>query len=163
MEVILAGAATYFFTVALTPRETTGSEAAEKRQTVGLLFLTACLLMAATPLMVLHVVSIGRLLAVLVVLTAAFKGGMLPGCAAGVSLGLAMDMAAGGEVFFAMAYGFAGLIGGAFAKHGRLLFLVSYVLANTVAVLWTYGQSLRIESMYEVFSATVISGIKCSS
>ena len=156
MEVILAGAATYFFTVALTPRETTGSEAAEKRQTVGLLFLTACLLMAATPLMVLHVVSIGRLLAVLVVLTAAFKGGMLPGCAAGVSLGLAMDMAAGGEVFFSMAYGFAGLVGGAFAKHGRLLFLVSYVLANTVAVLWTYGQSMRVEAMYEVFSATVV-------
>lgn len=156
MEVTLAGAATYFFAVALTPRETTGTEAAEKRQTIGLLFLCACLLMAVTPLMVLHVVSIGRLLALLVVLTAAFKGGMLPGCAAGVSLGLAMDMAAGGEVFFSMAYGFAGLVGGAFAKHGRLLFLVSYVLANTVAVLWTYGQSLRIELMYEVFSATVI-------
>ncbi len=156
MEVTLAGAAAYFFAVALTKRETTGTEAAEKRQTVGILFLSACLLMAVTPVMILHVVSLGRVLALLLVLTAAFKGGMLPGCAAGLSLGLAMDMAAGGEVFFSMAYGFAGLLSGAFAKHGRLLFLLSYVLANTVAVLWTAGQSLRVELMYEVFSATVV-------
>lgn len=156
MEVTLAGAATYFFAVALTPRETAGTEAAEKRQTIGILFLSACILMAVTPVMILHIVSLGRLFALLVVLTAAYKGGMLPGCAAGVALGLAMDMAAGGEVFFSMAYGFAGLVSGAFAKHGRLLFLVSYVVANTVAVLWTYGQGLRLELMYEVFSATVI-------
>ena len=156
MELTLAGAATWFFGVARTPRELTGSEAGEKRQTVGLLFLFACLLMAVTPVMVLNVVSVGRLLALLIVLTAAFKGGMLPGCAAGVALGLAMDMAAGGEVFFSTAYAFAGLVSGAFSKHGRLLFLVSYVLANAVAVLWTAGQSLRVEGMYEVFSATVI-------
>ena len=36
--------------------------------------------------MVLNVVSVGRLLALLIVLTAAFKGGMLPGCAAGIDL-----------------------------------------------------------------------------
>ena len=76
MELTLAGAATWFFGVARTPRELTGSEAGEKRQTVGLLFLFACLLMAVTPVMVLNVVSVGRLLALLIVLTAAFKGGM---------------------------------------------------------------------------------------
>lgn len=156
MELTLAGAATWFFDIALAPRESTGTVAGEKRQTIGLVFLCSCLLMAVSPLMLLDVVSIGRLLAVLIVLTAAFKGGMLPGCASGVALGLAMDMAAGGEVFFTMAYGFAGLVSGAFSKNGRLLFLVSYVLANAVSVLWTYGQGLRVELMYEVFSATVI-------
>jgi hypothetical protein len=67
-----------------------------------------------------------------------------------------MDMASGGAVFFSMAYAFAGLIGGTFSKHGRLMFLVSYIIANTVAVLWTWGASLRVELMYEVFAATVI-------
>lgn len=158
VEVVLAGAATWFFTIALTPQRA-DSEAEERRQAVSLLILSACLLMSLSGITLMNVISIGRFFALLVVLTAAFKGGMLPGCAAGTALGLAMDMAAGGEVFFSMAYAFAGLIGGAFSKHGRLLFLVSYILANTVAVLWTWGVSLRLELMYEVFAATVIFAI----
>jgi stage II sporulation protein E len=158
MEVVLAGAATWFFSIALAPQRA-DSEAEERRKAVSLLVLSACLLMSLSGITLMSVISIGRFFALLVVLTAAFKGGMLSGCAAGTALGLAMDMAAGGEVFFSMAYAFAGLIGGAFSKHGRLLFLVSYILANTVAVLWTWGVSLRLELMYEVFAATVVFAI----
>lgn len=154
-EVVLAGASCWFFTLALTPVKN-GSEQAEKNQAVGILVLFACLLMSITSVTIAHVISVGRFFALLVVLTAAYKGGMLPGCAAGTALGLAMDMAAGGEIFFTMAYSFAGLIGGAFSKHGRLLFLVSYIIANAVAVLWTWGVHLRLELMYEVFAASVI-------
>ncbi|NLH00994.1 MAG: SpoIIE family protein phosphatase [Clostridiales bacterium] len=154
-EVTLAGASTYFFASALTPMKT-GSESAERRQAVSILVLCSCLLMSVCSLEIMNVISGGRFFALMIVLTAAYKGGMLPGCAAGTSLGLAMDMAAGGEIFFSMAYAFAGLISGIFSKHGRLMFLVSYILSNTVAVLWTWGASLRIELMYEVFAATVI-------
>lgn len=157
-EVVLAGASTYFFSIALAPQKT-GSEATERRQAISLLILLACFLMALTPVEIMGVISIGRFFALLIVLTVAFKGGMLPGCAAGTALGLAMDMAAGGGVFFSMAYAFAGLIGGTFSKHGRLLFLISYIMANTVAVLWTWGGSLQLELMYEVFGATVIFAI----
>lgn len=155
MELVLAGAGTYFFSIALSPQKT-GSEATERRQAVSLLVLLSCLLMSLTKLEILQIISVGRFLALIVVLTAAFKGGMLPGCAAGTTLGLAMDMAAGETAFFSMAYAFAGLMGGAFSKHGRLLFLLSYVLANTIAVLWTWGGGLKPELMYEVFAATVI-------
>lgn len=155
MELVLAGAGTYFFSIALSPQKT-GSEATERRQAVSLLVLLSCLLMSVTKLEILQIISVGRFLALIVVLTAAFKGGMLPGCAAGTVLGLAMDMAAGETAFFSMAYAFAGLIGGAFSKHGRLLFLLSYILANTIAVLWTWGGGLKPELMYEVFAATVI-------
>ncbi|MDR1132172.1 MAG: SpoIIE family protein phosphatase [Oscillospiraceae bacterium] len=154
-ELVLAGAGTYFFSVALTPQET-GGAAAEHRQAISLLLLFACLLMSLARVEIMGAVSIGRLLALLIVFTAAFKGGMLPGCAAGTALGLAMDMASGGGAFFVMAYSFAGLIGGTFSKHGRLLFLVSYIMANTVAVLWTWGGALRFELMCEVFAATLV-------
>ncbi|MGI5984963.1 MAG: SpoIIE family protein phosphatase [Clostridiales bacterium] len=154
-EVTMAGASTYFFAIALTPHKT-GSEAVERRQAISILVLFSCLLMSVSSISIMGVISVGRFFALMIVLTASYKGGMLPGCAAGTALGLAMDMAAGGEVFFSMAYAFAGLIGGVFSKHGRLLFLVSYILANTVAVLWTWGVTLRLELMYEVFAATVI-------
>jgi hypothetical protein len=44
--------------------------------------------------------------------SAAFKGGVGMGCAAGVSVGLAMDSASGGPPLFCTAYGLAGLISG---------------------------------------------------
>ena len=154
-ELVLAGASTYFFSIALTPQKT-GDEKTERRQAISLLVLLACLLMSLSSIEIMGVISIGRFFALIIVLTAAFKGGMLPGCAAGTALGLAMDMASGGEIFFSMAYAFAGLIGGTFSKHGRLMFLLSYIIANTVAVLWTWGASLRLDLMYEVFAATVI-------
>ncbi len=157
-EIVLASACTYFFALALDTRESV-SEEDERRKTISLLVLCSCLLMSVVGVEILGVVSIGRFFALLVVLTAAFKGGMLPGCAAGTALGFAMDMAAGTEVFFVMAYAFAGLLSGFFSKHGRLLFLVSYIMANTVAVLWTLGFALRIELMYEVFAAAVVFAI----
>ncbi len=154
-EVLMAGAGAYFFSFALNP-EKSGTEEAERRQSFGLLLLCACLLMSLSGVTVVNVISVGRFFATLLVMISAFKGGMLTGCAAATALGLAMDMAAGESVFFVMAYSFSALIGGAFSKHGRLLFLVSYILANGACVLWTWGSSLRLELMYEVFAAGVI-------
>lgn len=157
-EVLFAGAATYFFAIALSPQKS-GSEETERRQTVSLLILCSCLLMSLSGIIVANVVSVGRFIAILIILTSAYKGGMLPGCAAGTTLGVAMDMAAGGDVFYVMAFAFAGLLSGAFSKHGRLLFLLSYIAANLAAVLWTWGSALRLELMYETFAATVIFAI----
>lgn len=155
METMLSGASAYFFAYALTPVKN-GSEQAERRQGMGIIVLCACLLMSMASIEVMNVISVGRFFALLVVLTAAYKGGALPGCAAGTALGLAMDMASTGDIFFTMAYSFAGLIAGCFSKHGRLLYLLSYILANAVAVLWTWGDGLKLELMYEVFAASVI-------
>ena len=154
-EVAMAGAGTYFFAMALLPQKT-GSEEAEKLQNVSILILASALLVPLSGLMIMNTISIGRLLAIILVMTASLKGGVLTGCAAGVALGLFMDMALGAQVFFVMAYSFAGLISGAFSKHGRFLFILSYIVANTVAVIWTWGSVLRIELMYEVFAASVI-------
>ncbi|MEG0876140.1 MAG: SpoIIE family protein phosphatase [Oscillospiraceae bacterium] len=157
-EVVLAGAATYFFANALSPQQTM-TEEAERKQTISVLVLCACLLISVSGVLIMDVISIGRFIAILLVLTSAYKGGTLSGCCAGTALGLAMDMAVGGSAFYVMAFSFAGLIGGVFSKHGRFLFLLSYILANAVAVLWTWGTSLRLELMYEVFAASVIFAI----
>lgn len=154
-EVVMAAGCTYFFGAALSPGERL-SDDEERRQAISVIVLASCLLMALAGVTVARVISLGRFLALLMVLTSAFKGGMLSGCAAGTALGLAMDMSAGTTVFFVMAYSFSGLVSGFFSKHGRLLFLVSYIIANTTAVLWTMGFALRLELMYEVFAAAVV-------
>jgi len=154
-ELTLAGASAYFFKQALT-KEERNTETAELRHGVSVLIFLACALMALSEVMIMDAISIGRLVAVLLVMTAAYKGGILAGSAAGAALGLAMDIAYGGAPYFTMAYAFSGLLAGVFARHGRLIFLLSYIVADAVAILWTWNYGIRIEILYEVFAASVI-------
>ena len=153
-EITLAGGSAYFFKIALSSGGTV-SEAGEAKRNVSILILASCALMAFSNLIVLGIISVGRVAAMLIVMTAACKGGPLAGSAAGAALGLAMDISTGGTPFFTMAYSFSGLLSGGFGKNSRFVFTLSYVLANAVAVLWTWGGALRLEILYETFAASV--------
>lgn len=154
-EIVLAGGSAYFFRIVLTdkPRET---EAEEKHYTVSFMILLGVALMSLSGLVLFGVVSVGRVLAVLLVMAVASKGGVRGGTAAGVALGLAMDMATGGTPLYTMAYAFAGLLGGIFAGGGRLLFALGFIAANALAVLWTWEQGVRVGALYEVFVSSVV-------
>ena len=99
----------------------------------------------------------GRVLSAVMVMAAGHAGGLGCGAAAGVALGLGMDLAAGsGTAFYAMAYGFSGLLTGAGWKQGRLFGAVTYVVTNAVAVLWTWDELGLVSGLYEVFMASVL-------
>lgn len=154
-EVLLVGSSAYFFDAALAGEEKM-SRADDLRFGTSLMILLACCLMVLDKLVLLDVISVGRLLAVLFVMVFAMKGDVYAGCAAGAALGLAMDMSYGTGTVFVLTYTFAGLISGLFSKHGKLLFVLSYIAANTVTVLWSWNAAPRIEGLYECFAAAVI-------
>ena len=154
-EVVLAGGSAYFFRIALSPRQRE-TELEERRHAAAVLVLIACALMALSQISLLRVLSLGRIAAVLVVLTAARCGGLAAGPAAGAALGLAMDIASGGTPYYAMSYGFCGLVCGVFCKHGKPVFTLSFILANALSLIWTWGTSLRVSPFYEAFAAGVI-------
>ena len=153
-EITLAGGSAYFFKIALSSGGPI-SEAGEAKRNISLLILASCALMAFSNFVVLGIISVGRVASMLIVMLAACKGGFLTGSAAGAALGLAMDISTGGPPFFTMAYSFSGLLSGVFGKNSRFIFTLSYVLANAVAVLWTWGGALRLEALYETFAASV--------
>ncbi len=154
-ESLLAAGAAYFFREALTPRERQ-TETAEKRHDAAVTVLAACALMAVSRVHILGVVSLGRVLALLLVMTSAMKGGCMAGAAAGTAFGLAMDAASGAEPFFAMAYAFAGLVAGVFARYGRLVFLLAFILADALCAACCWRWQQNVDSMFEVFSASVV-------
>ena len=86
----------------------------------------------------------------------AFRGGALCGAAAGVLLGAAMDLSGGQPVFYALAYSLSALVSGVFARHGRLLFLLSYILCGALSVILFAGTALHVELLYENFFTSVI-------
>lgn len=156
-EVLFAGASAYFYRMAFSPwTDNREDEPLTLRQTVSLLILAGTVLLTLSRITVLGDLSLGRTAAALAVMLCAGAGGIGPGATVGVSLGIGMDLASGGLPFYSMAYALAGVMAGIFHRQGRFVTALSYVLANAVAVLWTWNSAAQISLLYEVFIASVL-------
>lgn len=155
LETCLAFGGSYFFREALSGG-LRATESAELKHSVSVMIMLACILMAFSRIEILSVVSIGRFMALILVMTSAMKGGMLTGAAVGTVLGLAMDVTSTGAPFYTMAYSFSGLLSGVFGKHGRLFFVLSFILSGALSVVCAWNQEVYISSLFETFSASVI-------
>ncbi len=155
LETALAFGGAYFFREALSgARRNTETE--ELRYGVAWMVLSACVLMSLGRLVLLNTVSVGRLLALLLVMTCAMKGGLFTGAAVGTVLGLAVDLGQTGAPFYTMAYAFCGLLSGVFGKHGRFLFVLSFLLADALAVVCAWDTQAYVSALIECFCASVL-------
>ena len=155
LEVTLAFGGSFFFREALSGG-LKNSEAAELRHAVSLMIMASCALMAFSRVVLFDTVAIGRVLALLLVMASAMKGGMLTGSAVGTVLGLAMDVAGEGPMFYTMAYAFTGLLSGVFGRHGRVLYVLSFILADALAVVCAWESGPFVSALYEGFCASVL-------
>ena len=155
LESTLAAGGCWFFREAMCDEERT-TESSELRHSASVLITLAVLLMALSRLEIPGAVSMGRFLALLMVLTATLRCGMLVGCTVGTVFGLCMDLAVGGLPFYTMSYALGGLLSGVFNRHGRLVFLLSFILACAVAVICTWSTQPQINALLEVFCACVV-------
>ena len=153
LETALAFAGTCFFREALAG---SAAEGGELRHGVAVTALLAALLMTLSRLIVFDTVSIGRVLALLLVMASAMKGGMLTGAAVGTVLGLAMDLTNPGAPFYTMAYALSGLLAGVFGRHGRFLFVLSFILSGALAVVCVWTTEIYISALFETFCASVL-------
>lgn len=154
LETTLAFGGAYFFREALSNQLRT-TETAELKHSVSSMIMAACALMAFSRIVLFHTVSLGRFMALVLVMTSAMKGGMLTGAAVGTVLGLAMDVTHVGAPFYTMAYSFSGLLSGVFGKHGRVIFVLSFILSGALAVVCAWNTELYISALFETFCASV--------
>ena len=155
LETCLAFGGSYFFREALSGG-LRATESAELKHNVSVMIMISCILMAFSRIALFSVVSIGRFMALILVMTSAMKGGMLTGAAVGTVLGLAMDVTGTGAPFYTMAYAFSGLLSGVFGKHGRLFFVLAFILSGALSVVCAWNQEVYISALFETFSASVI-------
>lgn len=155
-ELLFAGTGVYFYRLAFSPWTAEGELEFNLQQTVSLFIFAGTVLISLSQITLLRDISLGRIAAALSVMLVAYKGKPGMGAAFGVSVGLAMDLASGGGPYYSMAYGLSGLITGVFWKESRLFADLAYVLANAVAVLWTWDSGVRISELYEIFIASVL-------
>lgn len=162
LETALAFGGAYFFREALSDPLCT-TETAEVKHSVSEMIMMSCALMSFARITVLDGASIGRMVSLILVMTSAMKGGMLTGAAVGTMLGLAMDAASVAAPFYTMAYAFAGLLSGVFGKHGRVIFVLSFILAVALSVVCAWEAVSYIAVGLETGCACVVFMILPSS
>ena len=155
LETVIAFGACYFFREALLGNSHE-SESAELRYSVSVMITAACILMSLSGIVILKILSVGKLFALIIVMSSAMKGGMLTGAAVGTVLGLAMDLSGEGVPFYTMAYSFSGLLSGVFGKHGKVLFVISFIISGALAVVCVWSREPHLDSLFETFCASVI-------
>ncbi|MCI8423751.1 MAG: SpoIIE family protein phosphatase [Lawsonibacter sp.] len=155
LELVFIVLAAWCYRAVLLPQGKKRRRLTASTRRAGLLTLLCTTLMALAPLLLYKDISLGRILAVLAVLAAAWQGGPAAGTITGVVLGAAMDLARTGSPLYAMAYGLSGLAAGLRRGKGRAGAALIYALANAGAVLWTWGEGMQVSILYEVLFASL--------
>lgn len=156
LELLLVVTASWCYRAVLLPmRSRREDRLLSPSRRAGLLVLLSTLLMALVPLYLYKDISLGRCLAVLAVLSAAWQGGVTTAAIVGISMGTAMDLTASGIPLYTMAYALSGLAAGLCRGKRRLTSALAYVLVNGTAVLWAWDRELPLSILYEVFLASI--------
>ena len=152
----LAAAGTWCYQWVLVPLRTprTGQLVSPERR-AGLLFLASTLLCALSSLELYGGITAGGWLGVLGTLCAAWQAGPGGGAVAGVALGAAMDLGAGGVPLHTMACALSGLAAGLCRGKRRAACAAVYVLTDAAVMLWAWELEVSTAVLYEVFLASI--------
>lgn len=154
LEVALTAGAVWAFQGALAPfTGRTVDKPGRQARLIGTTALLCACLAALAPLRLYENISLGRILAVLVVMSAAWQGGPVTGMAQGAAVGMSIDLTGQAAPLCAMAYSLSGLATGLRQGQGRVGTALVYILANGAAVLWTWDRGLDLALLYEALLA----------
>lgn len=126
------------------------------RRPVTLLALAATVLLSLSDLSLFGLLAPARILALVLVLAAAYLGGSGAGAAAGVAFGAAMDLCAGYGALFTCCYGLCALVAGLFRDNGRGWFAVCALASGLCAAMLGVDHPLFVPLILELLCAVAL-------
>ncbi|HIW74460.1 MAG TPA: SpoIIE family protein phosphatase [Firmicutes bacterium] len=155
-EGLLAAGSSYFFAAAVQLLEEGGERRLLTAQEQASLVTAGAVVLMAAAGFTFSGISLGRMVAVVLILLLARCGKEQGGSIAGIVLGLAMAMSASGQPTLAVAYAFGGLMAGIFARFGRFASAGAFVVANLIAAFTGGSSEAMVVGVYEVAGASII-------
>ncbi len=140
IEAVIAGAAAYFISVTIKLSDEKRGISAYTQQETASLVMTGCVLILAFGSIAYQNISLGRIIAILIVMLCARYGGITGGAVSGIATGAVFSISDRAQGFICGGYAFGGLIAGLFAPLGKLGCAISFVIANCVMSL-AFGDS----------------------
>ena len=126
------------------------------RRPVTLLALAATVLLSLSNLSLFGLLAPARIMALVLVLAAAYLGGSGAGAAAGVAFGAAMDLCAGYGALFTCCYGLCALVSGLFRDNGRGWFAVCALASGLCAAMLGVDHPLFVPLILELLCAVAV-------
>ncbi len=141
VEAVLSGVAAFFISTTLKLSQEKRSLTAYTQQESASLVMTGCVLILSFGSISFQNISLGRIVAVIVILLCARYGGVNGGTVSGVATGAVFSIASRAQGFLCGGFAFGGLMSGLFAPIGKLGCAISFVISNSVMCLAFGGNS----------------------
>ncbi len=132
VEALISSAAAYFINRSVMLMMSSRGLFSFSPQEISCLAVSVCILMLSFAYVTIAGISIGRLIAVLVVLLCARYGGVSGGSISGIATGVVFSLGSSDMAFLSGGYAFGGLVGGIFSSVGKLPVGIAFTLCNTV-------------------------------
>ncbi len=150
-EVVLTAGGAYFFSQSSRALANRGQPV--KRRDAVCLVISFGVLVIALAQLSLSGLSLGRVMAVLVILLAARYGGEGAGAVAGIVAGAAASISGGAALMGAYAVG--GMVAGVFSSTGRMGVAASFIIVGGIASLLKGASPGMYRPLLEIFAASV--------
>lgn len=153
-EATLSAFAAYFFgeSIKIFSQKRTRIKQAELVYLCATAFIVILSLLTVT----LGDISIGKILAVLVVIFCAKYLGVVGGSISGITAGVIFGLASKEPTYIMGAYAFGGLIAGLMSSFGRFVCCLAFLVANMIISAQTGNPLLIISGIYEIIVASLI-------
>lgn len=132
IEASLSSAAAYFLWRTWELSESLRTLVGFNQQEIACLCVSGCILIFSLGSLEIFSVSVGRVLAIVLILMFAYLGGVGTGTIGGISSGLLFSLPSTSLSFLSGGFAFGGLVAGLFSNLGRLPAGVGFTLVNTL-------------------------------
>ncbi len=154
VEALISSAAAYFIHRSAQLMSSSRGLASFTQQEVACLAVSLCILMLSFASVSIIGISIGRLIAVIVVLMCARYGGVAGGSVSGIATGVVFSLGSAEMAFITGGYAFGGLVGGIFSTVGRLPVGAAFTICNTVLSFASSNNRLVLSLLIESLLGT---------
>lgn len=156
VEAVISGAAAYFISITVKLAGENRSISAYSQHETASLVMTGCILILSFGSIAYQNISLGRIIAMLIILLCARYGSVTGGAISGIATGSVFSIAARDNVYICGGFAFGGLMAGLFAPLGKLGCAISFVISNSVMSLAFGADTQLISVLVESAAAAVV-------
>ncbi len=153
VEALVAAAVAYFMQRSLFLFNSGRRLGSFTQSETAAIVMSGCVLILSLGSISVEGVSLGRILAVIVILIFARYGSVGGGAVAGIATGAVFGMSNNGFAFICAGFGFGGLVGGLFSATGKLGVAISFTVCDFVMLLSVSDRSMILPLTVEAIIA----------
>ncbi len=156
IEAVLSGAAAYFISVTVKLSGEKRSINSYSQQETASLVMSGCIMILAFGSIAYQNISVGRIIAMLIVMLCARYGSVTGGAISGIATGSVFSIAARENGYICGGFAFGGLMSGLFAPLGKLGCAIAFVISNGVMCLAFGGNTPLSSVLIESLAAATV-------